>query len=494
VTGEEKWGVPRSTLEELALVTFNYRMCSEILEALWRRLQEAESKWIVVFKCLDLLEYLVLHGSDSALEEIQRNSYIIQSFVGYSARDSEGVERGSGVRSTGSSLLNLLRDPAKLESERNKVKAVKNKLAGVIVSEASSSVSKDSGLDPMTIKPSVVCSGPSSWQSAATSEGEAVDRIKIRMPKSKGKVSSKFAASNYEADVPSRMSDVDESLDVHSIQVKRSPTLTFTGPSSSLSHSSAQSSPDSTEILSGMEVRIPGSSTLSKGSPSFVPAPSLSFLSSEPMPSIPTSTAPSESVPPGSFSFVKETSPPIPVSIRVPKSVVSSPVKDSSNTHQEDHSSSVDWMTTAAAGIAVSKVAPIRFSSADLAPVSAFESPTSEIPLEANDDTALFDTMTSPSSSDSFVTVPIKLKDMLPGMGAQMLNSKKEAAKKSSSRDTGSIVEEQLKALSLSGDKPKRKEIASKPAKTELPDLGPRRETGSKPLTDILFASSGTRP
>ncbi|CAJ1382951.1 unnamed protein product [Effrenium voratum] len=71
-TSRENWGVPNTTLQAIAQATSNMEDCDLIMSFLWKILQEKKDKeWRRVVKTLSLIEMIVKHGSERAIQETQ---------------------------------------------------------------------------------------------------------------------------------------------------------------------------------------------------------------------------------------------------------------------------------------------------------------------------------------------------------------------------------------------------------------------------------------
>lgn len=63
-SGTENWGANTTLKDELARATYDFHGYSEVMNTLWLRLAESSKNWKIVFKSLELLDYLLRNGSE----------------------------------------------------------------------------------------------------------------------------------------------------------------------------------------------------------------------------------------------------------------------------------------------------------------------------------------------------------------------------------------------------------------------------------------------
>ncbi|KAL1843829.1 hypothetical protein VTJ49DRAFT_7180 [Mycothermus thermophilus] len=67
-TNNEPWGASSTQMQEIADGTFNYQTLNEIMPMIYRRFTEKSAEeWRQIYKALQLLEYLIKHGSELPL-------------------------------------------------------------------------------------------------------------------------------------------------------------------------------------------------------------------------------------------------------------------------------------------------------------------------------------------------------------------------------------------------------------------------------------------
>ncbi|XP_062136932.1 epsin-2 isoform X3 [Drosophila sulfurigaster albostrigata] len=123
-TSNDPWGPSATIMAEIADLTYNVVAFSEIMQMIWKRLNDHGKNWRHVYKALILLEYLIKTGTEKVAQQCKENIFAIQTlreFVYF----EEGKDQGTHVREKAKQLVNLLKDDERLKNER--VKALKAK-------------------------------------------------------------------------------------------------------------------------------------------------------------------------------------------------------------------------------------------------------------------------------------------------------------------------------------------------------------------------------
>nr|XP_017009517.2 epsin-1 isoform X3 [Drosophila takahashii] len=123
-TSNDPWGPSAAIMGEIADLTYNVVAFSEIMQMIWKRLNDHGKNWRHVYKALILLEYLIKTGTEKVAQQCKENIFAIQTlreFVYF----EEGKDQGTHVREKAKQLVNLLKDDERLKNER--VKALKAK-------------------------------------------------------------------------------------------------------------------------------------------------------------------------------------------------------------------------------------------------------------------------------------------------------------------------------------------------------------------------------
>ena len=82
-TSNDPWGPSSTMMSEIADLTYNVVAFTEIMQMIWKRLNDHGKNWRHVYKALVLLEYLIKTGSEKV--RVQIPSYIFgqsQSSIG----------------------------------------------------------------------------------------------------------------------------------------------------------------------------------------------------------------------------------------------------------------------------------------------------------------------------------------------------------------------------------------------------------------------------
>ncbi|KAF2304405.1 hypothetical protein GH714_030782 [Hevea brasiliensis] len=97
-TDDAPWGPHGTALAEIAQATNKFTECQMVMNVLWTRLGEKGKDWRLVYKALSVIEYLVAHGSERAVDDIIEHTFQISVYFGLS---STGITCKSGAASYG---------------------------------------------------------------------------------------------------------------------------------------------------------------------------------------------------------------------------------------------------------------------------------------------------------------------------------------------------------------------------------------------------------
>ncbi|KAH8317569.1 hypothetical protein KR074_000297 [Drosophila pseudoananassae] len=123
-TSNDPWGPSAAIMGEIADLTYNVVAFSEIMQMIWKRLNDHGKNWRHVYKALILLEYLIKTGTEKVAQQCKENIFAIQTLRDF-VYFEEGKDQGTHVREKAKQLVNLLKDDERLKNER--VKALKAK-------------------------------------------------------------------------------------------------------------------------------------------------------------------------------------------------------------------------------------------------------------------------------------------------------------------------------------------------------------------------------
>lgn len=132
-TNNEPWGTSSTLMEQIAQGTFNFREREEVVGMVFKRFTEKTgSEWRQIYKALQLLEYLIKHGSEKFIDDARSGIKIVQMLEDFHYIDSQGRDQGINVRNRAKALVELLQDDEQLRNERKKARENANKYKGVV--------------------------------------------------------------------------------------------------------------------------------------------------------------------------------------------------------------------------------------------------------------------------------------------------------------------------------------------------------------------------
>ncbi|RIB12974.1 hypothetical protein C2G38_2019473 [Gigaspora rosea] len=131
-TNNEPWGASSTLMQEIAQGTYSYQSFNEIMTTIYKRFTEKEARqWRQIYKALQLLEYLVKHGSERVVDDARAHMGTIKIMRNFAYIDDKGKDQGVNVRNRARELAELLSDVEKIRQERRKAKANRTKYTGV---------------------------------------------------------------------------------------------------------------------------------------------------------------------------------------------------------------------------------------------------------------------------------------------------------------------------------------------------------------------------
>ncbi|OIT08542.1 PREDICTED: clathrin interactor EPSIN 1-like isoform X1 [Nicotiana attenuata] len=130
-TDDEPWGPHGTALAEIAQATKKFSESQMVMNVLWTRLTETGKNWRFVYKSLAVIEYLVAHGSERAVDDIIEHTYQISSLTSFEYVEPSGKDLGINVRKKAENIVALLNNKEKIQEVRNKAAANRDKYVGV---------------------------------------------------------------------------------------------------------------------------------------------------------------------------------------------------------------------------------------------------------------------------------------------------------------------------------------------------------------------------
>lgn len=99
---------------------------------IYRRFTEKSAEeWRQIYKSLQLLEFLIKHGSERVIDDARGHITLLKMLRQFHFIDQNGKDQGINVRNRAKELAELLGDVERIRSERKKARVTKNKYTGV---------------------------------------------------------------------------------------------------------------------------------------------------------------------------------------------------------------------------------------------------------------------------------------------------------------------------------------------------------------------------
>lgn len=131
-TNNEPWGASSTLMEQIAQGTYNLREREEVIGMIFRRFTEkTATEWRQIYKALQLLDYLIRHGSERFIDDTRSSISLIKMLESFHFIDSQGRDQGINVRNRAKALAELLSNDERIRSERKKARETAKKYKGV---------------------------------------------------------------------------------------------------------------------------------------------------------------------------------------------------------------------------------------------------------------------------------------------------------------------------------------------------------------------------
>ncbi|XP_049868641.1 epsin-1 [Pectinophora gossypiella] len=143
-TSNDPWGPSSTLMAEIADLTYNVMAFTEIMQMIWKRLNDHGKNWRHVYKALVLMEYLIKTGSEKVAMQCKENIFAIHTLKDFQYME-EGKDQGLNVREKAKQLVNLLKDEERLKNERARALKAKQRFA-----QSASAFGSDGALDTPT--------------------------------------------------------------------------------------------------------------------------------------------------------------------------------------------------------------------------------------------------------------------------------------------------------------------------------------------------------
>lgn len=128
-TSNDPWGPSSTLMSEVADLTYNVVAFTEIMQMIWKRLNDDGKNWRHVYKALVLLDYIIKTGSEKVAQQCKENFHAIKTLTSFQHIDVDNKDRGMNVREKAKQLVSLLSDDERLKNERAKALKAKERFA-----------------------------------------------------------------------------------------------------------------------------------------------------------------------------------------------------------------------------------------------------------------------------------------------------------------------------------------------------------------------------
>jgi len=130
-TTMDKWGPTAQQMKAICDLTFQHSSFGPVMKALMQRLSEPGKYWRHVYKALLVIDYALKNGSPEVAEYCRHHIIEIQTLQRYQHIDEDNRDQGLNVRERAKIVLELINDEKKLEEERKRAYACRDKYVGV---------------------------------------------------------------------------------------------------------------------------------------------------------------------------------------------------------------------------------------------------------------------------------------------------------------------------------------------------------------------------
>ena len=116
-TSNDPWSCPLSLMRELSRATHDYVDYPKLFAMLWKRLADVEHAMHVT-KALQLLDFLIRHGSERFVLDVKRRQRDIAALQRYKHYNESGQDDAKEARAKAKQIYELLANDAQLQTER----------------------------------------------------------------------------------------------------------------------------------------------------------------------------------------------------------------------------------------------------------------------------------------------------------------------------------------------------------------------------------------
>ena len=126
-TSNDPWGPSSTLMTQIAEMTNNVVAFGEVMQMIWRRINDHGKNWRHVYKALVLLDYLVKTGNDKVAQQCKENIYAIETLTTFQHWEAD-KDQGKNVRERAKQLVALLKDEDRLKNERQKAMKARDRM------------------------------------------------------------------------------------------------------------------------------------------------------------------------------------------------------------------------------------------------------------------------------------------------------------------------------------------------------------------------------
>jgi len=128
-TSNDPWGPSSTLMSEIADLTYNVMAFTEIMQMVWKRLNDDGKNWRHVYKSLVVLDYIIKTGSEKVAQQCKENFHAIKTLTSFQYIDADNKDQGMNVREKAKHLVAMLSDDERLKNERAKALKAKERFA-----------------------------------------------------------------------------------------------------------------------------------------------------------------------------------------------------------------------------------------------------------------------------------------------------------------------------------------------------------------------------
>ncbi|GAQ84376.1 epsin [Klebsormidium nitens] len=138
-TSNEAWGPDSRTMARIAAASRRFDDFEPIMAFLWKKLEETLSlaargkltAWRPAQKALVLLEYLLMHGGERAIKDVELRVYVFEDLAGLQCADKQGFDCAQGIRARAAHICSLARSDGTYQAERARAQELSGRLGNL---------------------------------------------------------------------------------------------------------------------------------------------------------------------------------------------------------------------------------------------------------------------------------------------------------------------------------------------------------------------------